>query len=362
MFLTYKYRLAQRSYGRRLRRHATALNQVWNYDVAVQRQHERDWKASAPKKRWPSEYNLNAATAGTSRELGTHAGSIHEINRQFSQSRDKAKRSPRFRRSFGPRRSLGWVPFRAEDRKLSGNSIRFHGKTYRWFKDRSLPPIVKGGAFVEDVSGRWWVCLIVEVDENLPAGAGQIGIDLGLKHLAVTSDGEKIEAIRSYRQLESKLAVAQRSHNKHRVRAIHRKIKNIRADHLHKMSARFAVANRLIIVGNVSASQLVRTNLAKSILDAGWSTFRNQLRYKARRHGAEYKEVDECFTTQTCSHCGGCSSAGRPRGITGLGIREWRCSSCGTSHDRDVNAARNILALGLSAGPLGEGIGEARGR
>lgn len=359
MILTYKYRLKQRSYGRRLRRHAVALNQVWNYDVATQRKHVADWKASAPKKHWPSEYDLNRVTAGTSKDLDTHAGSIHEINRVFAQSRDKGKRAPRFRKSFGSKRSLGWVPFRASDRRISGNSICFMGKTYRWFNDRPLPSKVKGGAFVEDASSRWWICLQVEVEDERPTGSGQIGIDLGLKHLAVTSAGDRIEAIQSYRQLEAKLATSQRAGNRHRVRAIHRKIKNIRLDHLHKASASLAATNRLIVVGDVSPSRLARTRHAKSVLDAGWSTFRNQLRYKASRHGAVYREVSERFTTQTCSSCGS-RPAERPRGIAGLGIREWRCSSCGATHDRDVNAARNILAIGLSAQPRGDEIGEAK--
>jgi putative transposase len=80
MILTYKYRLAKRSYGRRLRRHAISLNQVWNYAVALQRQYEKAWKQSAPKLPWPTDYDLNRVTSGTSKELDTHAGSIQEIN------------------------------------------------------------------------------------------------------------------------------------------------------------------------------------------------------------------------------------------------------------------------------------------
>ncbi len=92
--------------------------------------------------------------------------------------------------------------------------------------------------------------------------------------------------------------------------------------------------------------------MAKSVLDAGWSTSRSALRYKASRHGGTFREVDEVstFTTQTCSTTG-ILPPERPRGIAGLGVREWRCSACGEIHDRDVNAARNILALGLSAQP-----------
>jgi transposase len=116
---------------------------------------------------------------------------------------------------------------------------------------------------------------------------------------------------------------------------------------------------RFIAVGDVSSIKLTKTRMAKSVLDAGWGGFREKLRYKARRHGVQYVDVDEKFTTQTCSSCGDIPPSS-PKGMDALGIREWQCSSCGVTHDRDVNAARNILALGLSAGPLAEEIGEAR--
>lgn len=354
MIVTYKYRLKSKSAGRRLRRHGFSLNQVWNYCVSVQRKHEADWKASAPRKKWPSEYDLNEVTAGTSKDLGTHSGSINEINRLFVQSRNKKKRAPRFRRSFGPKRSLGWVPFRQGDRKISGNSIRFAGKTYHWFKDRSLPNIVKGGAFVEDSRNRWWVCLQVEVPIDQDHGAKEIGIDLGLKTLATLSTGEKVKSPMAYRCLEGKLAVAQRAKNKQRVRALHTKIKNVRDDHQHKETSRLIRMCKIIAVGDVSSIQLAKTRMAKSVFDAGWGSFKEKLRYKARRHGVKYIDVDEKFTTQVCSSCGDIPSSS-PKGRNALGIREWKCSGCGAIHDRDVNAARNILTIGLSAGPLVEG-------
>lgn len=353
MLLTYKYRLKNKRSARILRAHAEGVNRVWNYCAEIQHGAYRRWKESGPICVWPSYYTLNALTHGTSEALGLRAQTIQEVCAQFARSRDHRRKCPRFRASSGSRRALGWVPFQVQSRRIDGNSITYFGNTFRWFgsKRRPLPPNVKNGAFVEDASGCWWVVLHVEVENAHVTGAGQIGIDLGLKHLAVMSDGEKIEASQSYRTWETRLATAQRAGNRARARAIHRKIRNVRTDHLHKTSARLAAANRLIVVGDVRPSQLVKTNLAKSIYDAGWSTFRNQLRYKASRHGAVYTEVDEKFTTQTCSRCGDCSSDGRPRGIAGLGIREWRCSSCGATHDRDVNAAKNILALGLSAQP-----------
>ena len=99
------------------------------------------------------------------------------------------------------------------------------------------------------------------------------------------------------------------------------------------------------MIGNVSSKALAKTKLAKSVLDAGWSSFKTMLRYKCENAGVWFEEVSERYTTQACSCCG-CISSNSPKGRAGLGIREWTCPECGALHDRDVNAAKNILALG----------------
>ena len=101
--------------------------------------------------------------------------------------------------------------------------------------------------------------------------------------------------------------------------------------------------NGAIFVGNVNASGLAKTGMAKSVLDAGWSTFRTMLMYKSDGAGVWFDEINEAFSTQDCSACGARSG---PKGLKDLGIREWTCMECGTHHDRDVNAARNILRRG----------------
>jgi IS605 OrfB family transposase len=179
-----------------------------------------------------------------------------------------------------------------------------------------------------------------------------VGIDLGLKDFATLSTGEKIEAQRIYRGAEQALALAQRAHKKRRAKAIHAKIANRRNDFLHKLSDRIVRQFDYIAVGNVAAAGLAKTSMAKSVLDAGWSSFRRQLAYKAIKHGAWFEEVEESFTSQVCSNCGAMSDS-RPKGIADLGIREWQCSVCGYTHDRDINAAINILRRGratLAAG------------
>jgi len=201
---------------------------------------------------------------------------------------------------------LGWVPLNGRDLRREGEAFRFAGNTFRVFHSRPLPDgkIKDGTNFSCDARGHWFLNVVVEVAQAdaRPVRSG-IGIDLGLKDFAALSSGEKIENPRLLRQLADKLAIAQR--------------------------ARLAV-------GNVNASGLAKTRLAKSVLDAGWSSFRSMLRYKATAHGAWYEEVNESFSSRVCSSCEGKTG---PKGVADLGIRSWTCSECGISHDRDVNSA-----------------------
>lgn len=113
---------------------------------------------------------------------------------------------------------------------------------------------------------------------------------------------------------------------------------------------------KVVDIGDVSSTKLVKTRFAKSVLDAGWATLRRQLSYKSIRNGGRYVEVSEYLTSQTCSSCG-CLPPERPRGIAGLGIRTFDCSECGVSLDRDVNAAKNILSR-FSQETLAEGAAQ----
>lgn len=239
--------------------------------------------------------------------------------------------------------------------KVENATITYLKRNFTFWKSREIQGVIKTGVFVEDARGRWYVTFQCEVPDDLPTGNGQVGIDLGLKDFATLSDGTKIEAPRFFRKWEVELARQQRAGNKKRVRAIHAKIRNCRHHFLHEQSTMIVRNNSFIAVGNVNAAQLGRTKMAKSVYDAGWSAFRHMLRYKARRHGAVFIEADERWTTQTCSCCG-TIPASSPKGRTGLGMRHWECSECGAWHDRDVNAARNILRVGLERQPPAEEI------
>jgi IS605 OrfB family transposase len=241
------------------------------------------------------------------------------------------------------KKNLGWVPLKGRELKREGDAFRFAGNTFCVFNSRPLPEgkIKDGTNFSQGARGHWFLNIVIDV-AVAPANSRQpvrgVGIDLGLKDFATLSTGEKIEAQRIYRGAEQALAIAQRARKKRRVSAIHAQIANRRNDFHHKLSNRIVREIDYIAVGNVNAAGLARTSMAKSVLDAGCSSFRNKLAYKAVKHGAWFEEVNESFSSQVCSHCGALPDS-RPKGIADLGIREWQCSDCGCVHDRDTNAA-----------------------
>lgn len=327
---------------------ASSVNFLWNY------LNETSRKAWSRDRKWLSRFDLQKLTAGASRELKVHAHTIQRVCHQFSLSRDKAKRAGLRWRG---RKSLGWVPFNAGHAVVIGEGkIKFHGIVYEAMHWRvQLQPGTKigAGSFNQDAKGHWYLNAPIEVERAGGNDRPHVGVDLGLKDLATLSDGGKIEAPRFYRDSEAKLATVQVARKTpKRIRNIHAKVANRRKDFLHKASAAIAKEYGTIVIGDVSSKKLAQTRMAKSVHDAGWSMLRFMLSYKAMRHGGECIVVNERMSTQTCSECGSLPTS-RPKGIAGLGIREWRCGDCGTVHDRDVNAARNILRVGLDT--LAEG-------
>jgi transposase len=339
MILTYRYRVKDAIASKRLRRMAASVNQVWNYSGGIQQDSRRH------NKRWPTFPELAKLTAGSSKELGLHSDTVQDVLKHWCRSRDKVKRKPRWRASGGAKRSLGWVPFQcARPLRVEHDTVTFLGQRYRLWLSRLIPANVRSGSFTEDATGRWFLNLVVEVADDLPAGTAEVGIDLGLGTLAALSTGEKITNPRHLRRSAAKLARAQRAGRKALVRKIHRKIAAQRRHFLHERSTQIAQAHALICVGNANSAALARTRMAKSVLDAGWTAFRSMLLYKtAMRRGAQFVEADERHSTRTCSTCG---ARGGPSGLKGLGVRSWACNGCGSLHDRDTNAALNILRSG----------------
>jgi IS605 OrfB family transposase len=323
---------------------AREVNFVWNYCNELQ------ITMFNRERRFLSGYDFAEFTRGATKEgLHLHSQTVQAIAEEYATRRRQFRKVRlSWRKSTGSRRSLGWIPFKKTVIRAVHGQIKFAGQWLSLWDSYGLEAYqIRAGNLCEDARGRWYLNACVAVPSADPANRSSarrdVGIDLGLEDLAATSAGEKLSAPQFYRGFEAKLAVAQRAGNKSRVRAIHAKIVNRRKDSLHQFSTRLVRGYDTIFVGNVNASALAKTRHAKSVLDAGWSAFRAMLRYKCAFAGATFAEVNEAFSTQTCSACG---SRSGPKGIAGLGIREWTCGECGTVHDRDVNAAKNILAAG----------------
>lgn len=325
---------------------AVEVNQVWNWANATSIDAaDRNRRPNAKLLSGFDLCNLSAGAAEYFERIG--ADTIQRICTEYAVKRRAAKRVRlRWRVSRGTRCSLGWVPFKAASIKRKVVGVRFAGKSFRVFETERLSGVkFRDGCFAEDSCGDWWLCVPVTMSqERSDAPREAVGIDLGLKDIAVTSDGERLEAGRWTQDAAEKLANAQRRGHKRQVKRIHRKIKRCRADALHKFSRSIVERYQTIIVGDVSSSKLVKTRMAKSVLDSGWGMLRTQLAYKSEHAGRRFEVVNERNTSRVCSSCG-CASG--PSGLRQLVVRQWVCGECGVSHDRDVNAARNILTAGL---------------
>lgn len=343
MILVHRYRV--KSLNGLLNKQSRAVNYVWNFCNDTQK-HALKWG-----KKWPTGFDLNVLTTGSSKELGIHSGTVNATCEQYAKSRSQHKR-PYLR--YRGRKSLGWVPLKGRELKREGDAFRFAGNTFRVFHSRPLPEgkIKDGTNFAQDSRGNWFLNIVIEVPD---VAARQIeravGVDLGLKDFAKLSNGETLPNDRFGRRAAEKLAKAQRArkHKRH-IAKLHAKVANARNDFQHKAAIDLVRRFDLIRVGNVSASKLAKTKMAKSVYDASWSSFRDKLKYKAIAHGAKFEEVNESFSSVTCSACGARSG---PKGIAGLRIREWACSECGCVHDRDTNAALNILRCGRASPAVG---------
>jgi putative transposase len=310
---------------------------------------------------WLSGYDLQKLTAGFSKCDGVAASAVtiqavcEEFAtrlRQFKKQRLNWRASDRKSSKY----SLGWVPFKAQAIKFRNGQLRFHGLDIGLWDSYGLSKYeLLAGSFNEDSRGRWYINIAVKVqveEKRVPDGATSIGIDLGLKTMATYSDGTVFDMPRWYRQSEQALGIAQRANKKRQVKSIHAKVKNQRKDAIHKETSALVKKHAAIFVGNVNAKALAKTHMSKSVLDAGWTQFRTQLKYKAIRQCVAFEEIDEKFSTQMCSCCGVIPTSS-PKGRAQLGIREWTCSDCGAVHDRDVNAALNILRCGRASLAVG---------
>ncbi|MFD9656334.1 RNA-guided endonuclease InsQ/TnpB family protein [Streptomyces mirabilis] len=291
---------------------------------------------------------------------------LRHLQTAFTHYFGKRAKYPRFKSRKTSRRSAEYTAsaFRFRDGKLTLAKMT-EPLAVVW--SRPLPEGAKPSTVTvsQDSAGRWFVSLLCEDPsvQPLPATGQAVGVDVGLDHLLTLSTGEKITNPRHERRDRAALAKQQRrlakkekgSANRARARLkvakIHARIADRRRDTLHKLTTRLVRENQTIVIEDLTVRNMVKNHrLARAISDAAWSEFRSMLEYKAAWYGREVIAVDRWFpSSKLCSVCG------TLRDRLPLNVRTWTCD-CGTTHDRDVNAAHNLLAAGLAVTVCGAGV------
>jgi putative transposase len=272
---------------------------------------------------------------------------------------------PTFRRKDGPQSA----EYTTSAFKWDGAALKLAKMdaplAIRW--SRTIPKGAKVTTVTvsKDTASRYHVSMLCDdAVAAKPDAQSKVGIDLGLTHFAILSTGEKIAAPNVFRKNEAKLAKLQRrlakkqkgSANRRKaklkVARMHAKTADSRRDFLHKLSTRLINENQVIAIESLSVKNMQKNRrLAKSIGDAGWSEFTRQLEYKAQWYGRTLIGIDKWYpSSKRCSDCGH-TVAKMP-----LNSRAWTCPECGSIHDRDINAARNVLAAGLAVSAHGESV------
>ena len=235
----------------------------------------------------------------------------------------------------------------------------------RWSRPIPLGTEPSSVTVTRDAAGRYFVSLLVETEiKELPPTDRKVGVDAGITSLVTLSTGEKIVNPQHARADHERLKRAQRSlarkqkgsanRAKARVKVarIHARIADRRTDMLHKLSTQLIRENQAVMIEDLGVRNMVKNHsLARSISDAGWAQLRSMLEYKADWYGREIVAIDRWYpSTKTCSACGHLLAS------LPLNVREWTCPACGAVHDRDVNAAKNVLAVGLTVSACGDGV------
>ena len=304
-------------------------------------------KQDAKNKIYHTKYSLFNQFAGHSKKTDLHSRTIQAVIEQAYLSWDrcfkKIAKEPKLKSIRNQISSISF-PDPIKRNKITNKIIRIPliGKT-RYYAQILPEGNIKTARVIKRASG-WYIQLNINAKHQFTVKDTQekVGIDTGFTHLAVLSNGTKIENPRNYIRGQKRLAQAQKGLRKRLVSRLHERIKNRRKDYNHKVSRK--------IIEDYSEIYITKDNLrnqskifGKSVSDAGISQLRNFLIYKGENHGRKVKLVDSKNSTMTCSDCGALTG---PTGLSGLAVRQWGCV-CGTLHDRDINSARVTLNVGL---------------
>ncbi|MEU6207252.1 transposase [Micromonospora musae] len=335
--------------GLRLRQRAHEAGEKYISDGELSRRLITAAKAT-PERAWLSEVSavvLQQALADLNTAYRNFFNSI------TGKRKGRKVAPPRFRSRKDNRQAIRFTK-NSRFRVLDNGRLRLPkigDLAVRW--SRTLPSNPSSVAIIRDAAGRYFASFVVQTtDEALPPVASEVGIDLGLTHFAVMSDGTKVaapkflrRAARKLKRLQQDLSRKQRGSNNRKkavvkVARAHARVADTRRDWQHKLSTTLIRENQAIYVEDLCVVGLGRTRLAKSVHDAGWASFTGMLEYKAARYGRAFGRVDRFFpSTRMCSVCG------RINEKMALNVRAWDCP-CGAAHDRDVNAAINVRAAG----------------
>ncbi|NEQ40467.1 MAG: IS200/IS605 family element transposase accessory protein TnpB [Okeania sp. SIO3I5] len=286
--------------------------------------------------------------------------SLNDLNQAYQnffkstkgQRKGKAIKPPKFK----TRKSKQTARFRKDGFKLGQHKVYLAkiGKL-KIVWSRELPAAPSSVTVIKDSANRYFLSFVVETcAEILPQTDNSVGIDLGIKTFATLSDGTKIDApkplkkrIKKYKKLSKSLSKKTKGTNRYekaklRLAKFHAKLKETRTDFLHKLSTKIICENQTVVLEDLNVSGMVKNRkLSRAISDLGWRTFRTFLEGKAEKYGRDFRVINRWEpTSQTCSSCG------FKGGKLDLSVREWECFNCGVKHDRDENAAINILVAG----------------